>query len=83
VALRLDSDIPVSEIPRDFKAALSRNAAAQSLFDKLPYTEKKEYIRWVMAARRVETRARRVRKALDMIMKGRRSGAKMDDPSES
>jgi Bacteriocin-protection, YdeI or OmpD-Associated/Domain of unknown function (DUF1905) len=83
VALRLDSDIPVSEIPRDFKAALSRNTAARSLFEKLPYTEKKEYIRWVMAARRVETRARRVRKAVDMIMKGRRSGEKMDDPSES
>ena len=39
-------------------------------FDKLRYSHKKEYIRWISGAKREETRASRLAKSVEMLRRG-------------
>ena len=59
------------EIPDDLKQAL---AEAQQLdtFEKLAYTHRKEYVRWVTEAKRTETRDNRILKTVERITEGKK-----------
>lgn len=59
------------DIPPDFKKALSENKYVKETFGKMPYTHKKEYVGSILEAKRPETRARRIQKAVEMIDKYR------------
>jgi hypothetical protein len=54
-------------VPADLNAALASSASARVLFDKLSYTHRKEYVRWIESARRPETRARRIEQLLKRL----------------
>jgi uncharacterized protein YdeI (YjbR/CyaY-like superfamily) len=47
-----------------------RNPATRATFDKLSFTHRREYVRWIEEAKREETRARRVTKAVEMLREG-------------
>jgi hypothetical protein len=53
--------------PDDFALALKANKAAQSAWDKLSYTHKREYVGAIEEAKKPETRARRIANAVEMI----------------
>jgi uncharacterized protein YdeI (YjbR/CyaY-like superfamily) len=55
------------EIPSALLAAFERDSAAKAAFDKLAFTHRKEYARWIAEAKKEETRERRVAKALEML----------------
>lgn len=57
------------EIPAAFEAAM-RKAGLFADFEKLSYTNRKEYCRWITEAKKEETRAARLIKAIDMLRKG-------------
>ena len=57
--------------PPDFKAALAANARARATFDGFSPSNKKEYIEWIMDAKRDETRQRRLRDAIAMLAEGK------------
>jgi uncharacterized protein YdeI (YjbR/CyaY-like superfamily) len=38
--------------------------------EKLSYTHKKEYVRWIESAKKEETRASRIEKAMEMLKQG-------------
>ncbi|GEM_PF-1281005 len=64
-------------IPKDLKAALSRQPALDSLFSALPYSHKREYVKWINEAKRPEKRQTRITKTLKMLaaakpLRGRR-----------
>jgi uncharacterized protein YdeI (YjbR/CyaY-like superfamily) len=40
------------------------------VFEKLSYTHRKEYCRWITDAKKEETRLRRLTKAIEMLKKG-------------
>ena len=58
------------EVPEALESALARDAAAKAVFDGLAFTHRKEYAVWIAEAKREETRARRVTKALEMLHSG-------------
>jgi Bacteriocin-protection, YdeI or OmpD-Associated/Domain of unknown function (DUF1905) len=58
------------EIPSELLVAFERDAAAKAAFDKLAFTHRKEYARWIAEAKKEETRERRVAKALEMLKAG-------------
>ncbi|TVY04097.1 YdeI/OmpD-associated family protein [Cohnella terricola] len=58
------------EVPEDLRAALQENEAAESFFAKLAPSHKKEYIRWVLDAKRQETRDSRVRQTIEKLRGG-------------
>lgn len=40
------------------------------VFEKLSYTHRKEYCRWITEAKKEETRLKRLAKAVEMLKKG-------------
>jgi len=55
--------------PPALKAALKKDGLLAG-FEKLSYTHRKEYVRWIEEAKKEETRARRVEKAVEMLKRG-------------
>ncbi|MCC6805737.1 MAG: DUF1905 domain-containing protein [Anaerolineae bacterium] len=68
VTLEVDAEPRVVEIPPDFAAAMSMET--RTAFDKLSFSHQKEYVDWIVEAKRAETRQRRIDKALEMIAGG-------------
>jgi uncharacterized protein YdeI (YjbR/CyaY-like superfamily) len=53
--------------PADFAAALGQQAGALTAFKAMSPSHRREYVRWITEAKRAETRARRIAKAVEMI----------------
>jgi hypothetical protein len=58
-------------VPDDLAAAIGRVKVAATTFDKLAYSHRKEYVRWIEEAKRPATRAARVAKAVEMLREGK------------
>ncbi len=72
VTLAEDTKPRTIEVPVDFKQALKKAPEADSFFQKLSYTHKKEYVNWITEAKKEETRIRRIVKAVEMLRSRRR-----------
>lgn len=57
------------EIPAAFESAMKK-AGLLLAFEKLSYTHRKEYCRWITEAKKEETRSARLTKAIEMLKKG-------------
>ena len=57
--------------PPDLAAALKKNAQARATFDGFSPSHKKEYIEWIVEAKRDETRQRRLSQAIEMLAEGK------------
>lgn len=53
-------------IPEDFKKLLSKNRTLKS-FETMSYSKRKDYVLWIEGAKQVETRKKRIEKALEKI----------------
>ncbi len=60
--------------PPDLLAALEKHPVVQALWDKQPPSQKQLYSRWVLSAKRPETRARRVEETIRRVRAGRKAG---------
>ncbi len=69
VTVSLDTEPREVEVPDDFAAALD-GAGVRERFERMAFTHRKEYARWILEAKRPETRERRIRKAAEMIAAG-------------
>ena len=56
-------------LPDDLSAVLRKNKRQEDFFNTLSFTNKKEYIEWIITAKREETRAERVTGTLDRLAK--------------
>lgn len=54
-------------LPKELKAALAKDTEAQANFGAMPPSHQREYVRFIGEAKKEETRARRVEKAVGMI----------------
>ena len=64
-----DDEDRTVEIPAAFKLLLKKKGLLAG-FEKLSYTHRKEYCRWVAEAKKEETRQNRITKAIAMLRKG-------------
>ena len=63
---------PVPTIPPpDLAAALKKNARARATFEGFSPSHKREYIEWIVEAKRDETRQRRLGQAIEMLAEGK------------
>lgn len=69
---------PPPVTPADLAAALSGAPAAQAAFDAFPPGCRREYIEWIVEAKRAETRSRRVAEAVAWIAEGKRRNWKYE-----
>jgi hypothetical protein len=65
--LELDTKPREVEVPEALAKALAADDAARAAFERLAYTHRKEYARWVAEAKRDETRERRVAKTIEEL----------------
>lgn len=55
------------EVPDDLVAALAADDVARAAFERLSYSHRKEHTRWIVEAKRAETRAGRVAKTVERL----------------
>jgi hypothetical protein len=58
------------KLPDDLAAALKKNNKEAANFDSLSFTNKKEYIEWIVTAKRETTRNERVSGTIERLGKG-------------
>ena len=58
---------------RDLQQLLNKNAKARSAFDALSFTNRREYVGWILDAKRPGTRAARVTTTIAVLSKGRKT----------
>ena len=58
-------------IPLDLSSMLASDVEAKAIFDELSPSHQREYIKWVEEAKKVETRAKRIQKMMDMLKQGK------------
>ncbi|CAN5630927.1 hypothetical protein BH20ACT23_BH20ACT23_01680 [soil metagenome] len=71
VDVELDTEPREIDVPKDFKAALKRDARAAKFFDGLSYSKKRWHVLSIEGAKTDETRQRRIDKSVAMLREGR------------
>jgi hypothetical protein len=74
VTMEADKTERVVEVPDELRAALTRDKKAGAAFRALAYSHQKAYADWIAGAKKVETKASRAKKALEMLVAGRKLG---------
>ena len=57
-------------LPEDFEKTLRKNKKQKEVFDTLSFTNKKEYVEWIVTSRREETRNERIKGSVERLAKG-------------
>ena len=63
---------PPLETPSDLEQALAANPAARATFDGFAPGARRDYLEWIIGAKRPETRARRVAQATEWLAEGKK-----------
>jgi hypothetical protein len=67
ITLREDAGVRAVAIPPDLKEAFSAVPEAAAFFGQLAYTHQKEYVQWIEAAKRDQTRQERIAKTVQRL----------------
>jgi hypothetical protein len=67
-----DEEVRTVEVPAPFEKLMKKEGLLP-VFEKLSYTHRKEYCRWITEAKKEETRLKRLEKAIEMLKKGVRT----------
>ncbi len=70
---------PPAEMPGDFAASLAGNAAAARTFESFGPGTRREYVDWVVEAKRAETRAKRIALAVEWMAEGKKRNWKYEN----
>lgn len=65
----IDPKAKTIRLPDDFAAELNKNKKQLEYFNQLPFSHKKEYVEWIVSAKKEETRQSRIKKAIDLLAK--------------
>jgi hypothetical protein len=62
---------PPPQAPGDLLAALEKNAKARKTFEGFPPGQQREYVDWIVEAKRPETREKRLAQAIEWMAEGK------------
>ena len=65
----IDAKKKIVSLPDDFAKALEKNKKNQDFFESLSFTNRKEYVEWIVTAKREETRSERVKGSIEKLGK--------------
>jgi hypothetical protein len=66
----IDAEKKVVTLPDDLALILKKNKKVNDFFQTLSFTNKKEYVEWIITAKREETRIERVKGTIERLEKG-------------
>jgi len=65
----VDAKTKTIHLPDDLAAALKKNKKQEAFFNTLSFTNRKEYVEWIVTAKRDETRIQRVKETIEKLEK--------------
>lgn len=65
-----DSKTKTIRLPDDLAKAFTKNKQAAKIFDALAFSHRREYVEWIVTAKKEETRANRIQGTLERLVKG-------------
>lgn len=65
----VDPKTKLVRLPDDLATAFKKNKRQEDFFNALSFTNKKEYIEWIITAKREETRMERIKGTIDRLAK--------------
>jgi hypothetical protein len=57
-------------LPEDLEAAFKKAKPERQFFETLSFTNRKEYVEWIVSAKRAETKADRINQSIERLAKG-------------
>ena len=66
------------EAPADLAAALKKNRRAKAAFDGFPPSAQRDYVEWIVEAKREDTRSSRLAQAVEWMTEGKRRNWKYE-----
>jgi hypothetical protein len=69
----IDSANRIVKLPEDLAELLAQNEAAAAFYEKLSFTNRKEYVTWITGAKRPETRQNRLQETQNKLLLGRKN----------
>lgn len=72
VTVEPDTEERVLTLPPELEKALGKAKKARAFFDSLAYTHRREYINYILEAKRPETRQRRAEKVVALLKEGKK-----------
>ena len=69
----VDREERIVTAPKDLQKLFAKNATARGVFDTLSFTNRKEYVVWIVEAKKPETRAARLAKTIEMLSRGKKN----------
>lgn len=69
----IDVDKKTVKLPVDLEAKLIHHPNAFQFFNSLSYSNKKEYVLWILTAKQEKTRTARLEKALEMLLNSKKN----------
>jgi hypothetical protein len=72
VTMDIDKAERIVAVPPELQQLLKNHAKAAATFEALAYSHRKEYADWIAGAKRPETKEARLKKALEMLLAGRK-----------
>ena len=58
--------------PKDLQKEMDANPEAQTFFDSLAFSHRREYMGWIHDAKKEETRVRRIKKTIELLLEGKK-----------
>jgi hypothetical protein len=72
VTVEPDTEPRVVKVPPELAKAFTKERAAEAYFNSLAFSHKREYVNYIMEAKREETRVSRVAKVIEMLKRGKK-----------
>jgi uncharacterized protein YdeI (YjbR/CyaY-like superfamily) len=66
-------------VPADLAAALEKNKKAAATFDRFPPSCRREYVEWIIEAKREATRLKRLKTTIEWLAEGKRRNWKYEN----
>lgn len=60
-------------IPAELQQLFNKNKPAASFFDSLAFTHRREYVEWILSAKREETKAKRLETTMEKLIAGKKN----------
>jgi uncharacterized protein YdeI (YjbR/CyaY-like superfamily) len=64
--------VTVPRVPPDLRAAFAAHPVARAQFDRFPPGARRDYVEWILDAKRAGTRARRIETTIAWLAEGKR-----------
>ena len=61
------------QVPSELQQLFNKNKPAATFFESLAFTHRREYVEWIVSAKRAETKARRLETTMEKLIAGKKN----------